>query len=152
MTRRISMILDWGSVTLELRACGWKFVGYTYLWDDKRIVEDEELWISGDGHYILWVNHIDAVWFLYRRIERAEETLRLRGVGWQAEGLFGPDGEGRSDETNIGQIWPSTEGTDEHHPDNWRFLKVEAGDGVYYYELCASGDMPEDAILLECGG
>ena len=57
-------------------------------------------------------------------------------------------------ETNIKQVWPSGVAPEEGemYPRNWRFLKVELEDSsVGYYELCRSGELPEDDIVLECG-
>jgi len=145
---RVSLRKHWWEVEIELEARGFEKLGYTYLWGDRRIVEDEEIWMNSDGRYILWVNHINAEWFLYKRIEDARDSLKLRGVEWQQKGLFGPEGQGRLGE-RVEQIWPSIGGAG-RLIDNWRFLKVAVGDGIYYYELCRSGELPDDDIVLEC--
>jgi len=153
---RLSLRRSWSEITVKLYSLGWSFVGNTYLHDQKRVVVDEELWRYWDNPakaYILWVNHINAEWFLYRRLRPSQKP---RNVEWQTEGLFGPNGEGLSGETLVVQVWPSVDGSGEMYPDNWRFLRVELRDrkrGTIwreYYELCRSGELPDDDIVLEC--
>ena len=57
---------------------GFRFLSYTWLPDQQRTQPDEELWIYYNGDLFLWLNYVDLVAWLYKRVESAP-----RGVKWE---------------------------------------------------------------------
>jgi len=55
---------------------GFMFLGYTWLPDQQRTQPDEELWIYRDGSLLLWLNYVDLVAQLYKRVKRAPREIK----------------------------------------------------------------------------
>ena len=118
----------------EITLRGFKFLGYTYLYDDRREVLDELIFMSRDKEYILWLEWIGGTWSLYKRIKREPPAK------WHDHPILPPD-------SRI-QIYASRDYCEDDR--GWRWLKVVYRDGkVEYYEYC-DGDDVDDGIRLQC--
>ena len=61
----------------ELTFYDFEFIGNTWLLDEKRVVVDEELFITGDREYFLWIDWIWLSAYLFKRINGFPGILRL---------------------------------------------------------------------------
>lgn len=133
---RIRTRLSRCSIFNEILACGYSFLGYTWVGD--RVCADEEIYISKDKNLLLWLNFISGDYTLYRRIPNEPECE------WQKEPLFSPE--------NSAKGWISKEESPENAfvVKNWRYIKLILENGeTLYFEQCSGFDM-DDEIVLKC--
>jgi len=71
------MIRNRNEVDETLVSHGFVFLCYTWLPSQNRAQYDEELWLNPEGLF-LWINYVDLVAWLYKRVGNAP-----RGVKWE---------------------------------------------------------------------
>ncbi len=132
--RYIETRLSRDEIEDEIISAGFEFLCNTYLYDQKREVPDEQIFIERSKEHILWINWIDITWTLYARIDRKPSAK------WQKDPITPPN--------FYPKIFASAEYCEEHL--GWLWLKVVYRDGrVEYYQYCSGGEIDE-GIALSC--
>ena len=129
MNKKIYMYIDWDEVFFEPCEAGYQFLGHTWLPDQGREVVDEELWMDINKQFFLWIDYINIVAMLYKRVDSVPDDII-----WERLNKFGKQPE----------IYVSTD-------EKQRYIKViMQGETLYFRKCIVADDFIEEGIPIEC--